>query len=293
MELNPLNPAPGSKHVRKRVARGIGSGTGKTGGRGHKGQRARSGGFHKVGFEGGQMPLQRRLPKRGFKSPTREDTAEVLLSDLERVKAEKIDLAVLKEAGVVPGSAKRAKVIVSGKLARKVTLTGIAVSNGAHIPVPGIDPIRLAELFQSQQGGILGLFNMFSGGALSRFTIFALGIMPYISASIIMQLMTAVSPQLEQLRKEGQAGQRKITQYTRYGTVFLALFQATGISIALESQPGLVIDPGLMFRFTTVVTLVTGTMFLMWLGEPVTAPGLVHGISIIIFAGIAAGLPEP
>ena len=163
---------------------------------------------------------------------------------------------------------------------------------GAHIPVPGIDPIRLAELFQSQQGGILGLFNMFSGGALSRFTIFALGIMPYISASIIMQLMTAVSPQLEQLRKEGQSGQRKITQYTRYGTVFLALFQATGISIALESQPGLVIDPGLMFRFTTVVTLVTGTMFLMWLGEQVTERGLGNGISIIIFAGIAAGLPN-
>src|SRR5256884_6202702 len=135
MELNTLKPAPGSKHVRKRVARGIGSGTGKTGGRGHKGQRARSGGFHKVGFEGGQMPLQRRLPKRGFKSPTREDTAEVLLSDLERVKAEKIDLAVLKEAGVVPGSAKAAKVIVSGKLARKVTLTGIAVSKGARTAI--------------------------------------------------------------------------------------------------------------------------------------------------------------
>src|SRR3954468_24937789 len=163
---------------------------------------------------------------------------------------------------------------------------------GAHIPVPGIDPSLLAELFHSQQGGILGLFNMFSGGALSRFTIFALGIMPYISASIIMQLMTAVSPQLEALRKEGQSGQRKITQYTRYGTVFLALFQATGISVALESQPGLVMDPGLMFRFTTVTTLVTGTMFLMWLGEQVTERGLGNGISIIIFAGIADGLPN-
>src|SRR5947208_2662141 len=181
-----------------------------------------------------------------------------------------------------------------GDLKKRLTFLLLALvvfRIGAHIPVPGIDPIRLAELFQSQQGGILGLFNMFSGGALSRFTIFALGIMPYISASIIMQLMTAVSPQLEQLRKEGQAGQRKITQYTRYGTVFLALFQATGISIALESQPGLVIDPGLMFRFTTVVTLVTGTMFLMWLGEQVTERGLGNGISIIIFAGIAAGLP--
>ncbi len=163
---------------------------------------------------------------------------------------------------------------------------------GAHIPVPGIDPIVLADLFKSQQGGILGMFNMFSGGALSRFTIFALGIMPYISASIIMQLMTAVSPQLEQLKKEGETGRRKITQYTRYGTVFLALFQATGISIALESQPGLVLDPGLMFRVTTVTTLVTGTMFLMWLGEQITERGLGNGISIIIFAGIAAGLPS-
>ena len=163
---------------------------------------------------------------------------------------------------------------------------------GAHIPVPGIDPNVLADFFRDKGGSIFGMFNMFSGGALSRFTIFALGIMPYISASIIMQLMTAVSPTLEQLRKEGESGRRKITQYTRYGTVFLALFQATGISIALESQPGLVLDPGLMFRITTVTTLVTGTMFLMWLGEQITERGLGNGISIIIFAGIAAGLPN-
>jgi len=163
---------------------------------------------------------------------------------------------------------------------------------GAHIPVPGIDPNQLAELFRSQQGGILGMFNMFSGGALSRFTIFALGIMPYISASIIMQLMTAVSPHLEQLRKEGEAGRRKITQYTRYGTLVLSLFQATGISVALESQPNLVLEAGLMFRITTVTTLVTGTMFLMWLGEQITERGLGNGISLIIFAGIAAGLPS-
>ncbi len=163
---------------------------------------------------------------------------------------------------------------------------------GAHIPVPGIDPVTLAELFQSQQGGILGMFNMFSGGALSRFTIFALGIMPYISASIIMQLMTVVVPSLEQLKKEGEAGRRKITQYTRYGTLALATFQATGISIALESQSGLVLEPGLAFRFTAVVTLVTGTMFLMWLGEQITERGIGNGISLIIFAGIAAGLPS-
>jgi preprotein translocase subunit SecY len=163
---------------------------------------------------------------------------------------------------------------------------------GAHIPVPGIDPQRLADLFQSQQGGILGVFNLFSGGALSRFTIFALGIMPYISASIIMQLMSVASPQLEALKKEGEAGRRKITQYTRYGTVALALFQAIGISVALEGQQGLVIDPGLTFRFVAVTTLVTGTMFLMWLGEQITERGLGNGISLIIFGGIASGLPH-
>ena len=163
---------------------------------------------------------------------------------------------------------------------------------GAHIPVPGIDPDQLAQLFAGQKDGILGMFNLFSGGALSRFTVFALGIMPYISASIIMQLMTIVIPSLEALKKEGQAGQRKITQYTRYGTVFLATFQALGISVALQAQPGLVINPGLMFELSSVVTLVTGTMFLMWLGEQITERGLGNGISIIIFGGIVSGLPS-
>ncbi|MBU3583981.1 preprotein translocase subunit SecY [Polynucleobacter sp. 15G-AUS-farblos] len=163
---------------------------------------------------------------------------------------------------------------------------------GAHIPVPGIDPDQLAQLFAGQKDGILGMFNLFSGGALSRFTVFALGIMPYISASIIMQLMTIVVPSLESLKKEGQAGQRKITQYTRYGTVFLATFQALGISVALQAQPGLVINPGLMFELSSVVTLVTGTMFLMWLGEQITERGLGNGISIIIFGGIVSGLPS-
>jgi len=162
---------------------------------------------------------------------------------------------------------------------------------GAHIPVPGIDPGTLAELFKSQRGGILDMFNMFSGGALERFTIFALGIMPYISASIIMQLMTVVSPTLEALKKEGESGRRKITQYTRYGTAGLAMFQGLGIAIALESQRGLVLEPGLAFRLVTMITLVTGTIFLMWLGEQITERGIGNGISLIIFAGIAAGLP--
>ena len=163
---------------------------------------------------------------------------------------------------------------------------------GAHIPVPGINPDQLAEMFKGQQGGILSLFNMFSGGALERFTVFALGIMPYISASIIMQLMTYVVPTLEALKKEGEAGRRKITQYTRYGTLFLAVFQSLGIALALEGSQGLVINPGFGFRVTAVVSLVAGTMFLMWLGEQITERGLGNGISILIFAGIAAGLPS-
>jgi len=163
---------------------------------------------------------------------------------------------------------------------------------GAHVPVPGIDPITLKELFDSQESSVLGMFNMFSGGSLSRFSIFALGIMPYISASIIMQLGTVAIPYLEALKKEGESGRRKITQYTRYGTLALALVQSYGISVALQSQPGLVIHPGSMFIFTTVITLVTGTIFLMWLGEQITERGIGNGISLIIFAGIAAGLPS-
>jgi len=167
---------------------------------------------------------------------------------------------------------------------------------GAHIPVPGIDASVLAQFFSQAQGSLLGMFDMFSGGALSRLTIFALGIMPYISAAIIIQLMTVVSPKLEQLKKEGEAGRRKITQYTRYGTVGLAVFQAIGMSIGLESfsvaGQSVVLDPGMQFRFITVVTLVSGTVFLMWVGEQVTERGIGNGISMIIFAGIVAGLPS-
>ena len=163
---------------------------------------------------------------------------------------------------------------------------------GTHIPVPGINAQVLDQLFRGQQGGLLGLLNVFSGGALARFSIFALGIMPYISASIIMQLCTVIVPSLEALKKEGQAGQRKITQYTRYATVGLSFFQAFAISAALEAQAGLVLQPGLSFRIVSSVTLVTGTMFLMWLGEQITERGLGNGISLIIFSGIAAGLPR-
>ncbi len=163
---------------------------------------------------------------------------------------------------------------------------------GTYIPVPNINPAALAKLFGGSNSSIVGLFDMFSGGALGRFSVFALGIMPYISASIIMQLMSNVIPQLEQLRKEGESGRRKITQYTRYGTVLLALFQALGIAIAFEHQPDLVMTPGIGFKVMTVITLVTGTMFIMWLGEQITERGIGNGISIIIFGGIVAGLPR-
>ena len=163
---------------------------------------------------------------------------------------------------------------------------------GAHIPVPGIDPMELKKLFESQSGGILGMFNMFSGGALSRFTVFALGIMPYISASIIMTLLTSMTTHLKELKKEGAAGQRIIAKYTRQATIGLAAFQAIGITMALEAQPGLVLEPGLMFRFVSMITLVSGTMFLVWLGEQISERGIGNGISMIIFAGIVAGLPS-
>ncbi len=188
--------------------------------------------------------------------------------------------------------------LASGKLGdlkrRFLFLIGalIVFRIGSFIPVPGIDQIELAKLFNQQRGGILDMFNMFSGGALERFSIFALGIMPYISASIIMQLMTVASPTLEALKKEGEAGRRKITQYTRYGTAGLALFQSMAIGIGLEGQTGLVIEPGLLFRLTAMVTLTTGTMFLMWLGEQITERGIGNGISLLIFAGIAAGFPQ-
>ncbi len=167
---------------------------------------------------------------------------------------------------------------------------------GTYIPMPGIDPVVLAEIFQQQQGGVLGLFDVFSGGALGRMTIFALNIMPYISASIIMQLLTTVSPTLEQWKKEGESGRKKINQYTRYGAVILAAVQAYGIAVGLESVTGTrgtaVIDPGMFFRITAVVTLTGGTIFLMWLGEQITQRGVGNGISLIIFAGIVANLPH-
>src|SRR5215207_5009964 len=167
---------------------------------------------------------------------------------------------------------------------------------GAYIPVPGVDPQALAEIFAQNAGGIAGMLDVFSGGSIGRMSILALSIMPYISASIIMQILTTVVPSLEALKKEGEAGRKKINQYTRYGTVILATFQAYGIAVGLESQTAsmgpVVHDPGLFFRFVTIVTLVGGTLFLMWLGEQITARGVGNGVSLIIFAGIVAALPR-
>ncbi len=184
------------------------------------------------------------------------------------------------------------------ELRRRLTFTLgmlIVYRIGAHVPTPGIDPNALAAFFEQQQGTLLGMFNMFSGGALSRLTVFALGIMPYISASIILQLMTAVVPKLEAIKKEGESGRRKINQYTRYGTVLLSLFQGFGIAYGLESmQAGgmnVVVDPGWGFRLMTVLTLTSGTAFIMWVGEQITARGIGNGISLIIYAGIVANLP--
>ncbi|HSW93551.1 MAG TPA: preprotein translocase subunit SecY [Gammaproteobacteria bacterium] len=191
-----------------------------------------------------------------------------------------------------PGSGTANQGLIDLKRRLQFVLLAIVVFRiGSYIPVPGLNPIRLQDMFNAQQNNIIGLFNMFSGGALMRFSVFALGIMPYISASIIVQLLTVLSPQLSELRKEGESGQRKINKYTRYGTLVLATFQAIGISKMLAAH-GIALDPGLSFYFTTTLTLVTGTLFLMWLGEQVTERGIGNGISIIIFSGIVAGLPE-
>ena len=189
---------------------------------------------------------------------------------------------VAKAAGKLGEIKKRLLFLVGGLIVFRA---------GTFIPVPGVDPAALAAFFDQQAGNMLALFNMFSGGALSRFGIFALGIMPYISASIIMQMASMIVPSLQQIRKEGESGKRKITQYTRYGTVALSMFQSVAAASWLQSQPGVVVTPGPAFLITACITLVTGTMFLMWLGEQITERGIGNGISMIILAGIVAGLP--
>jgi preprotein translocase subunit SecY len=328
MRLNELSPGKGAKKAGKRFGRGHSAGQGKTSGRGQKGQHARSGGYHKVGFEGGQMPLQRRLPKVGFRSRKAHLTAELRLHELAIPEAEVIDLDVLKKLNLVDyreGRRQDRRVVAAlcearkrntgnivakkpqqnpadiakaaGKLAELKTrilfLLGalIVFRVGTFIPVPGVDPVALKDFFDQQSGNLLGLFNLFSGGALSRFGLFALGIMPYISSSIIMQMASHIVPSLQQLRKEGEQGRRQIIKYTRWGTVALASFQSVAAASWLQNQAGLVVNPGPSFLITACITLVTGTMFLMWLGEQITERGIGNGISMIILAGIVAGMP--
>jgi hypothetical protein len=297
-----------------------------------------------VGFEGGQMPLQRRLPKRGFKSQTLKYNGQITLSDLQALARRRSrparaeagrpggrpdqDVKVIKTGELSPqgraqghrrhrrcqgchrgrwrqrGGPRKAHVATNASTSwpraassatcvagsSSLLLALVVYRIGAHIPVPGIDPSQLQSCSRASSGGILNLFNMFSGGALSRFTVFALGIMPYISASIIMQLMTYVVPTLEALKKEGEAGRRKITQYTRYGTLCWPSSSRWASRWRWKARRAWC-SPGLGFRMTAVVSLVAGTMFLMWLGEQITERGLGNGISILIFAGIAAGCP--
>ncbi|MCL4111782.1 UNVERIFIED_CONTAM: hypothetical protein GTU68_018038 [Idotea baltica] len=317
----------GSKSAPKRLGRGIGSGFGKTSGKGHKGQKARSGGYHKVGFEGGQMPLQRRLPKFGFTSPTKRFAAEVRLHELNNVDADVVTIDVLKDLGLIRKDIKSVKVIASGEITKAVSLQGIACTKGAkeaiekaggtgelrsrlifvviailvfrlgvYIPIPNIDPTKLVEIISKQSssgtGGLMSMFNMFSGGALTQMSIFALGVMPYISASIIFQMLSAVYPKFIELKKEGESGQKKITQYTRYLTLALSLVQSLGIVAFVLHQDGLVTTNNMgLFYLTTVVSVTTGSMFLMWLGEQISERGVGNGISLLIFSGIVANLP--
>ena len=366
MKLNEIKEQDGATRNRKRVGRGIGSGRGKTSGSGHKGQKARSG-VSINGFEGGQMPIHRRLPKRGFNNIFRKNYVEVNLDRIQRAldagsldKKKPVDVAALVTAGVISKPRDGVRVLANGVLKDKIEIHAAGASKaavaaiekaggkiviataqpasghekgksvmaqstqanagfglgaltkaddlkkrllftvgaliiyrlGTLIPLPGIDPVALSEVFGQQTTGILGMFDMFSGGALGRMTIFALNIMPYITASIIMQLMTAIVPTLETLKKDGEAGRKQINQYTRYLTVLLASVQGYGIAVALEAAGTVVTDPGLFFRLTTVVTLVVGTLFLMWLGEQITARGVGNGISLIIFSGIVAEVPS-
>ena len=346
MKLHELNPPAGSHQRRKIVGRGPGSGHGKTSGRGEKGQKARSGGSSHPWFEGGQLPLHRRVPKRGFVNIFRKEYAVLNVKDLERFAAGTavtpatfVEAGLVKRAAAVGGQGARGgqpdeaadrvgAPILEGRrgedpsgwwhrrghrivieqvrnifrvpeLKRRVLFTCallIVYRIGAHVPTPGIDAHALSQFFQTQAGNLLGFFDLFSGGALRRLSVFALGIMPYISASIILQLLAVVVPALERLQKEGEQGRKKITQYTRFGTVGLAGIQGLGIAIGLESmqiQGAMVVpSPGWGFRLMTTITLTAGTIFLMWLGEQISERGIGNGISLLIFAGIIVRLPE-
>src|SRR5438094_754588 len=292
-ELSKLTPPQGGGvKEKKRVGRGQASGLGKTAGRGGKGQKARTGNMNFIGFEGGQMPIQRRVPKRGFTNPFRVEYAIINVGDLERIDPkEPVTLESLLAAGALKDGRDGLKLLA-------FTLGLLAVYRiGVFVTLPGVNRVVMKKAIETS-GGFLNLFNLFTGGALEQLSIFALGIMPYVSASIILQLLTVVVPQLEKLSKEGEMGRRKITQYTRYGTILLSIVQGFGIARYLESlragAEGVVPDDakGWGFRILTVITLTAGTAFIMWLGEQITERGIGNGISLIIFAGIVARIPQ-
>jgi preprotein translocase subunit SecY len=309
-----------------RVGRGIGSGRGKTSSRGHKGQKSRSGVAIKS-FEGGQMPLYRRLPKRGFKPINKDLVAILNLSKIQNIIEKKkndikssLDLKTLKNKKIINKKFKKLKILGSGEIKNNIEILANFASKqalikvekaggkinrilftililivyrlGTYVPLAGIDPQALQEIMASSQKGLLGMFNMFSGGAVTRMAIFALGIMPYISSSIIVQLLTGVSDYFKNLKEQGEVGRKKITQITRYGTVLIACLQGYGVSVGLENAGNLVIEPGMTFRIITTISLVAGTTFLMWLGEQITLRGVGNGISLIIFSGIVAEIPR-
>ena len=347
MKLNNLRPAEGSVKTRKRVGRGAGSGLGGTSTRGHKGAKSRSGYSKKIGFEGGQMPLQRRVPKFGFKNINRVEYKAINLDTIQKLaeakNLSKVGIDDLIEAGFV-SSNQLVKVLGNGSLTTKLDVEANAFSKsavaaieavggnavklmiksietlkniwniedlrkrilitilfvaiyrfGSYIVLPGINPDMLSKLHEQTSEGLLALLNMFSGGAFSNASIFALGIMPYISASIVIQLLAIAVPYFQKLQREGESGRRKINQYTRILTIIILIFQAPSYLINLKMQAGPALNASLDWTFfiiTSTIILAAGSMFILWLGERITDKGIGNGISLIIMVGIIARLPQ-
>ena len=314
MNLSNLKPAEGSTKTRKRIGRGPGSGLGGTSTRGHKGAKQRSGYSKKIGFEGGQMPLQRRVPKFGFKNINRVEYKAINLDTIQKLAEAKnlqsVGINELVAAGFV-SSNQLVKVLGNGKaietlkniwkiedLRQRILITILFVAIyrfGSYVVLPGINPAMLTQLHQQTSEGLLALLNMFSGGAFSNASIFALGIMPYISASIVIQLLGIAVPYFQKLQREGESGRRKMNQYTRVLTIFILLVQAPSYLINLKMQAGPSLNASLdwtLFMITSTIILAAGSMFILWLGERITDKGIGNGISLIIMIGIIARLPQ-
>ncbi len=318
MNLSNLKPAEGSTKTRKRIGRGPGSGLGGTSTRGHKGAKSRSGYSKKIGFEGGQMPLQRRVPKFGFKNINRVEYKAINLDTIQKLAEAKnlqtVGISDFIAAGFISAS-QLVKVLGNGTLTAKaietlkniwkiedlrqrilITILFVAIYRfGSYVVLPGINPSMLTQLHQQTSEGLLALLNMFSGGAFSNASIFALGIMPYISASIVIQLLGIAVPYFQKLQREGESGRRKMNQYTRYLTILILLVQAPSYLLNLKMQAGPSLNASLdwtLFMFTSTIILAAGSMFILWLGERITDKGIGNGISLIIMIGIIARLPQ-